>query len=90
MTYANIAAITQSASLFSRLTACAAEENKTTPYSSWVSNHIWDIAATPGWAAAWGSALAAGVTDPGANEGVISDGMILAAIQPMNPEQLPA
>lgn len=83
MSYANIAAITKSGSLFDRMTAAAAEEGKEKPYSGWVSTRIWDLAATPGWATAWGSALAAGISDPGANEGVISDGMILAAVQPM-------
>lgn len=81
MTYAMIAAITQSSSLMNRLTAAAAEEKVTEPYGGWVYDHIWDFAAMPGWAAAWASALAAGVTDPGANEGVITDGMILSAVQ---------
>ena len=83
MTYAHIAAITESNSLRRRLTAAAAEENKPTPYESWVAERIWDLAATPGWAAAWGTAVSNGVTDPGANEAVISDPMILAAVQPM-------
>jgi len=70
-------------SLANRLTAAAAEENKTSPYEAWVSTRRWDLAATPGWAAAWESAVAGGDPDPGANELVITDGMILAAVQPM-------
>ena len=84
MTYANIAAITESASLQRRLQACAAEQQKPKPYGEWVYNHIWDIASAPGWAAKWASALAGGVTDPGANEGVITDADILAVIQTMD------
>ena len=83
MTYANIAAITRSTSLIDRLTAAAAEENKPIPYDAWVREHMWDFAAAPGWAAAWGSALASGIVDPGASETVITDGMILAEVQAM-------
>lgn len=83
MTYAGIASITQSSSLFNRLTACAAEQNKDEPYSTWVRARIWKIAASPGWAAKWESALAADIEDPGADESVITDGDILAVIQGM-------
>lgn len=81
MSYMTIALITQSGSLQNRLTAAAAQEQKPVPYGGWVYDHIWDFAAQPGWSEAWDSALAAGVTDPGANEAVITDGMILAAVQ---------
>ncbi len=83
MSYATIAAITQSGALYQRLTAAAAEEAKDTTPGSWVSNHIWELAASPGWAGAWESAVENGVTDPGANEAVITDGMILSAVQPI-------
>lgn len=83
MSYATIALISSNGSLYNRLVAAAAEENKTKPYETWVTENRWDLAATPGWAAAWESALAAGIPDPGADEGVITDGMILAAVQPM-------
>jgi hypothetical protein len=83
MTYANIAAITQSVSLMNRITAAAAEEEKPIPYDAWVRERMWQFAASPGWAAAWGSALASGIVDPGASETVITDGMILAEVQPM-------
>lgn len=85
MTYSDIATITESPSLRRRLTAAAAQEHKTPPYESWVAQNIWAIAASPGWADAWASAVAGGVTDPGANESVITDGMILAVVQPIPP-----
>lgn len=81
MSYASIAAITKSASLFDRLTACAATEGAPKPYVDWVYERIWDLAATPGWASAWASAVANGDADPGANESVITDQMILSAVQ---------
>lgn len=37
--------------------------------------------AEPGWGAAWDSAIAAEVENPGADPAVISDGMILTAVQ---------
>lgn len=83
MTYADITAITQSTSLIDRMTAAAAQENKPKPYDGWVRERIWELAVTPGWAEAWGSALASGIIDPGASPTVITDGMILAAVQPM-------
>lgn len=84
MSYANIAAITQSGSLYQRLTAAAAQEGKSlTMPGSWVGERIWQFAVAPGWSAKWASAVAAGVEDPGADESVISDGDILAVIQPM-------
>lgn len=92
MSYKTIAAITQSGSLINRLTAAAAEQSAPGDYGSWVYARIWDYAAMPGWAAKWESALAAGVTDPGDNESVITDGDILSATQallaaPVPPEE---
>lgn len=84
MSYATIAEITQSGSLFNRLTAAAAQEGKNaTSPGGWVSVHIWQLAASPGWSDKWESAQAGGVTDPGANEAVITDADILAAVQPI-------
>ena len=88
MGYRDIAAMTVSTSLIARLTAAAAEEHKQKPYDGWVGAHVWELASTPGWDNAWASALAAHPDDPdydpGNDEGVITDGMILAAVQPMD------
>lgn len=91
MTYKNVAQITQSSSLFQRLTACAAtqvdEYAKPKPYPQWIAEHIWEIAASPGWADKWAYAMATHPEedyDPGDDESVITDGDILAVIQPMD------
>jgi hypothetical protein len=89
MTYATIAEIAQNNALFQRLTAAAAEQGKTKPYNQWVADHAWDLAVTPGWAASWEYAEALGIADPGADDGVITDGMILAAVQPMDVPEAP-
>jgi hypothetical protein len=51
----------------------------------WVDNNRYVWAASPGWGAAWDSALAAHPDDPayepGRDQEVITDGMILATVQ---------
>jgi hypothetical protein len=51
----------------------------------WVDNNRYVWAASPGWGAAWDSALAAHPDDPayepGRDQAVITDGMILATVQ---------
>lgn len=66
-----------------RLTACAAQEGIKNP-DMWVNEHRWDFASQPGWGSAWESALVGGIVDPGKAQSVISDGMILAAVQAVN------
>lgn len=83
MSYSSVAAIRQDPWLRDRVAACAAVEGEPRP-EEWVQTHAWPIAVQPGWAAAWDSALAAH-TDagylPGSDEAVISDPMILSAVQ---------
>jgi hypothetical protein len=57
---------------------------------TWVVNNSYLIASEPGWGAAWDYALNvhSGDTDPydpGADPGVITDGMILSAVQALIP-----
>jgi hypothetical protein len=47
----------------------------------WAGEHQWQLAAAPGFADAYASAVAGGVPNPGADPSVISDAMILSAIQ---------
>lgn len=83
MSYSTIATMANNYALSQRITAAAAEEDKPKPSEKWAEDNRWDLAATPGWAAAWESAVAGGNPDPGADETVITDAMILAAVQPM-------
>lgn len=82
MTYNTIADMKDSPSLYRRLVASAAQEGKTVP-EDWVATRAWQIVSSPGWEAAWISATLNGVDDPGSREDVVTDGMILAVIQPM-------
>lgn len=80
MSYKTVADMAESFSLNRRLNAGAAKESIENP-TQWVNLYRWEIASQPGWDAAWDSAVAGGVTDPGADEAVITDGMILSGVQ---------
>lgn len=80
MSYSDVASIAESFSLNRRLNAGAAKESIANP-TQWVGLYRWEIASQPGWDAAWASAVAGEVGDPGADEGVITDAMILSGIQ---------
>ena len=84
--YLSVSQMTQSSSLSQRISACAAvEQTSGNPPAgdpeTWTWEHRWDWASTPGWSAAWDSAVAGGVDNPGADDTVITDGMILSRVQ---------
>jgi hypothetical protein len=80
MAYIDVAQMVRSVSLIEREWAALAKEGIDPP-EGWQMEHRWTLAASPGWDAAWASAVAGGMEDPGADPGVITDGMILSAIQ---------
>jgi len=85
MTYATVATIRRDADLSNRVAACVAVEHVAEHPEQWAAEHAWELAAQPGWAAAWESALAAHPEDaeyrPGGDAAVVTDGMILSAVQ---------
>lgn len=80
MSYKTQAKMADDAELRSRITACVATEGDTEPVR-WAFENKWLISAQPGWDAAYAYAIAAGNTHPGDDEGVITDAMILSAVQ---------
>ena len=80
MTYSTVAAMTHSVSLAEREYAAIAKEGFDPP-EPWQYQWRWKLASQPGWDAAWDSAVAGGIEDPGADQSVITDGMILSAVQ---------
>lgn len=84
MSYNTLAEMQEDEALRRRLVACAASEKKVglSP-EYWVSEHIWEIVVTAGWAEAWSEASAEGRENIGAAEDVVTDAMILAALTPM-------
>lgn len=85
MSYATVATIRQDPWIRDRVAACVATEGIAGRPEEWPIVNAWQLAVQPGWAAAWESALAAHPGDPeyrpGADEAVITDGQILAAVQ---------
>lgn len=90
--YAGIVEIATSASLQERVTAAAAAEGIDNP-SVWVTEHMWKLAATPGWSDDWDYATDAYQVnqnpDTGARTDVINDQKILAAVQALNAPAAP-
>lgn len=82
MAYSDVALLSQDYDFSQRVTAAVATEQTTNP-SYWVSANIWSVASAPGFGDAYASALVAGVERPGNDPSVISDGQILAAVQPL-------
>jgi hypothetical protein len=66
---------------YSRIAACAAVEVADANPQMWAQNNIWHIAASPGFADAYSYALNTGVENPGRDPAVITDEMILSAVQ---------
>lgn len=65
-----------------RIAACAATQDiGDTQPTAWADANQWWLAAAPGFAAAYASALAGGVERPGRDPAVITDEQILAAVQ---------
>lgn len=89
MTYLNQNEIAESLAMRNRVAAAVASEGTafTPDADSWTFNYRRYWSAAPGWADAWASYKVSNptVTDPGANEAVITDSMILSQIQAMGP-----
>ena len=81
MAYIDVHAMTTSGSLHGRLAAAAATEHLAGDPERWVAEHRYELASAPGWGDAWASAVASDNPDPGADPGVITDGMILSQVQ---------
>lgn len=63
-----------------RVIACAALEGQFQP-GQWWETHGWEVVAHTDWADAYTYASNSGHTNPGTDPAVITDGMILSAVQ---------
>ena len=82
MSYSSQAALAGDPDFISRVSASAAVEVPPPTHPvTWARDHIWRIAAAPGFADAYESAIIAEVPRPGNDPAVISDGQILSAVQ---------
>lgn len=80
MSFATIATSARDSSLQDRITACAAQEGAADPPGA-MSQLIWPVITSADIEAAYAFALAGGNPDPGGDETVITDQMILSAVQ---------
>ena len=84
MSYATQSLLAQDRDFIDRCNSAAAKEipaGSPTHPLSYVGDHIWTLAAAPGFDAAYESAIAGGIGRPGWESSVISDGEILSAMQ---------
>jgi hypothetical protein len=89
MAYQDIVEMQGSQELMLRVSACAAGEGEAAP-QDWVAVQSWALAAQPGWADAWSYAREQGIEAPerGRSDTVITDAMILSAVQVLLQEQV--
>lgn len=80
MSYATINRCANDPALQGRITAACAQEGSTAPDATMFAL-IWPLSSASDVEAAYASALAADNPDPGGDETVITDGMILANVQ---------
>ena len=80
MSYWDISQMSGNADLQGRIMASAAQEGIPEP-GPWTAEHMLVLCASPGWSEAWASAVASQNPTPGRDEAVITDGMILSAVQ---------
>ena len=89
MSYNIVVAMVASTSLTTRCAAAASGEGVQTPLA-WAQENAWELASSPGWADAWKSAMDSLTVnanpDIGQRDDVITDGMILAAVQALTAE----
>ena len=82
MSYSAHALLAADGDFWNRVTACASVEVPLTHAPTvWTTEHIWRIAASPGFADAYEYALNTNVERPGNDPAVITDAQILAAVQ---------
>ena len=88
MSYADQAQLSNDSDFIARIASCAAVEvPKTHQPLQWSHDHIWWMAASPGFADAYEYALNTDVESPGNDPAVITDGQILAAVQALVNEE---
>jgi hypothetical protein len=80
MSYNTINACANDSAFRSRVTACAAQEGAYSPENAGYLL-MWPISVESDVEAAYASALAANNPNPGGDESVITDGMILSKVQ---------
>lgn len=80
MAYQTIVSMAGDQNLLYRVAACAAEQDAAQPLA-WAQNHMWHVVNASDWQQAWDYATQQAIPDAGKDPGVITDQMILSAVQ---------
>lgn len=81
MSYYDLATLAQDGDFYLRIAAAVELELDVDDASTtWAAHHQWAVAASPGFADAYASAVAGDVPTPGRDPSVISDEQILSAV----------
>lgn len=80
MSFRTQATLAEDYYLHRRIAASAAREGIPNPME-WTQARTWVFSAQPGWDAAYESAILVGNMSPGSTNTVVTDGMILSAVQ---------
>ena len=81
MSYFDQSTLARDGDFNQRIAACVSNELPDVYPPEWAAAHQWQIAAAPGFADAYASAIAGDVPNPGRDPAVISDAQILSAVQ---------
>lgn len=81
MTYYDQSQLAYDSDFNLRVTASVSNEARSVDPVHWSDTHRWQMAAAPGFADAYASAIAGNVPNPGRDGSVISDAQILAEVQ---------
>lgn len=88
MSYTAQAQLSNDSDFMARVAACAAiEVPKTHQPQQWAIDHIWWVAASPGFADSYEYALNTDVARPGQDPAVITDAQLLGAVQALIVEE---
>lgn len=88
MSYTDVARMATDGHLRERIAACAAIEGVREPHpTKWADDNQWQLAGSPGWGDAYAYAVLTGNEAPGRDNAVVSDGMILSAVQARRAEE---
>ena len=85
MSYISQASLVDDVQLRRRIVACASISG-VDDADSWAHQNRWRFATQPGWESAYETALRDNKPKPGEDQAVISDAMILAAVQALQSE----
>lgn len=80
MAFSDIALLSGDGDFINRTRACVTTEGESDPVG-WSMANQWQMAAAPGFGDAYASAIVNGINRPGNDPSVISDAMILSAVQ---------